>query len=84
VQLAVYKLAEPMKVTAEQSGLKPYWGKPAVRNFREVSGNVSQGPMTICHEAPKGGNIGSHWPKRRRASFLLDGEIRGRIRIKDF
>ncbi len=31
-----YKPAEPAKVAAEVSGLKPYRGKPAVRNFREV------------------------------------------------
>ena len=28
------------KVVVEQSGLKPYWGKPAVRNFRGGGGNV--------------------------------------------
>ena len=28
------------KVTAGATGLKPYWGKPAVRNFREGRGNV--------------------------------------------
>jgi hypothetical protein len=28
------------KVPAEKPALKPYWGKPAVRNFRGDDGNV--------------------------------------------
>jgi hypothetical protein len=28
------------KVPSERLALKPYWGKPAVRNFREGNGNV--------------------------------------------
>jgi hypothetical protein len=32
-----------------KSNLKPYWGEPAVRNFREGGGNVLQGLMAICH-----------------------------------
>jgi N-sulfoglucosamine sulfohydrolase len=32
---------------------------------------VLHGPVAFCHEAPKGGYIGSYWPKRRRAPFLL-------------
>jgi len=36
------------------TGLKPYWGKPAVRNFREGRGDVMHGLMPICHEARKG------------------------------
>ena len=59
-------------MTVDMSGLKPYWGKPAVRNFREVRGDVSHDLAAICHEAQKGGYTGSRWPKRRRASFLLD------------
>ena len=55
-----------------QAGLKPYWGKPAVRNFRGGGGNEVQGLVTFCHAARKGGNIGSHWPKHVRASALLD------------
>jgi hypothetical protein len=51
-----YKPAEPVKVAADGSGLKPYWGKPAVRNFREGGRNVVHGLMPICHEAPKGGH----------------------------
>ena len=30
------------------------------------------GLVTICHEAQKGGYIGSHWPNDVRASALLD------------
>jgi hypothetical protein len=44
---------------------------------------VLHGPVAFCHEAPKGGYIGSYWPKRRRAPFLLgtmgrplDGHLR--------
>ena len=43
-----------------EASLKPYWGKPAVRNFRGGGGNEVQGLMTFCHAARKGGNIGSH------------------------
>ena len=42
--MAAYKVAAGMgqvKVAAEQSSLKPYWGKPVVRNFRGGEGNVS-------------------------------------------
>src|SRR6185437_11707840 len=53
------------------TGLKPYWGKPAVRNFRGGRGNVMHGLMPICHAAPKGGYSGRHWPTHRRASSLL-------------
>jgi len=77
----VYKPAEPVKVTVDMSGLKPYWGKPAVRNFREVRGDVSHDLAAICHEAQKGGYTGSRWPKRRRASFLLDVQP-ARLRIQ--
>jgi hypothetical protein len=45
--------------------LKPYWGKPAVRNFRGGGGKAEQGLMAVCHDARKGGNTGSHWPKHR-------------------
>ena len=43
-----------------QAGLKPYWGKPAVRNFRGGGGNEVQGLVTFCHEARKSGYDGSH------------------------
>src|SRR5881409_936551 len=56
-----------------QAGLKPYWGKPTVRNFRGGRGNEVDGLMTVCHDARKGRYIGSHWPNHVRASALLDG-----------
>ena len=59
------------------ASLKPYWGKPAVRNFRGGGGNEVQGLMTFCHAARKGGDIGSHWPKHVRASALLDVKLKG-------
>jgi len=37
-----------------QAGLKPYWGKPTVRNFRGGGGNEVQGLVTVCHDARKG------------------------------
>ena len=43
-----------------QASLKPYWGKPAVRNFRGGGGNELHGLMAICHEPRKGGYNGSH------------------------
>jgi len=43
-----------------QASLKPYWGKPAVRNFRGGRGNEVEGLMAICHDARKGGYTGSH------------------------
>jgi hypothetical protein len=55
-----------------QAGLKPYWGKPAVRNFRGGRGNEVDGLVTVCHDARKGGYVGSHWPNHVRASALLD------------
>jgi hypothetical protein len=58
-----------------QAGLKPYWGKPTVRNFRGGGGNEVDGLMTVCHDARKGRYIGSHWPNHVRASALLDGLI---------
>ena len=59
-----------------QASLKPYWGKPAVRNFRGGRGNEVDGLMTICHDARKGRYTGSHWPKHIRASALLDDPLR--------
>ena len=59
-----------------QASLKPYWGKPAVRNFRGGRGNDMQGLMTVCHDARKGRYIGSHWPNHVRASALLDVYLR--------
>jgi hypothetical protein len=54
------------------SDLKPYWEKPAVRNFRGGEGNGMDGLAAICHEAQKGGYTGSRWPTHRRAFSLLD------------
>jgi hypothetical protein len=34
------RAASPGKALSDQPALKPYWGKPAVRNFREGNGNV--------------------------------------------
>ena len=42
------------------ASLKPYWGKPAVRNFRGGGRNEVHGLMTFCHAARKGRYIGSH------------------------
>ena len=49
-----------------QAGLKPYWGKPTVRNFRGDGGNEVHGLMTICHDARKGRDAGSYCPKHVR------------------
>ena len=61
-----------VKVAGAGAGLKPYRGKPAVRNFRGGRGNVMHGLAAICHEARKGGYTGSRWSTHRRASPLLD------------
>jgi hypothetical protein len=37
----------------------PYWGKPAVRNFRAGVGDVMHGLVVICHAARKSGHIGN-------------------------
>ena len=34
------RVASHRKALSDQPALKPYWGKPAVRNFREGNGNV--------------------------------------------
>src|SRR6266568_318389 len=75
--VTAYKLAvsRPRRWPWPEAGLKPYWGKPTVRNFRGGGGNEVDGLMTFCHETRKGGYIGSHWPNHVRASALL-GEIR--------
>ena len=69
--MAVYKHLG-VKVAAAQAGLKPYWVKPTVRNFRGGGGNEVHGLVTICHDARKGGYNGSRWPKHVRASTPLD------------
>ena len=39
------------ELIARRLSLKPYWGKPAVRNFREGAGTVDQGwtRNPLCH-----------------------------------
>jgi len=76
--VTAYKPAptRPRRWPLRQAGLKPYWGKPTVRNFRGGRGNEVDGLVTVCHDARKGGYIGSHWPNHVRASALL-GVIRG-------
>ncbi len=39
-QTARREVASHGKALSDQPALKPYWGKPAVRNFREGNGNV--------------------------------------------
>jgi hypothetical protein len=56
-----------------EAGLKPYWGKPTVRNFRGGGGDEVQGLTAVCHDARKGRYIGSRWPKHARASAPLGG-----------
>lgn len=72
--MTAYKRAAvcPRRWPWRQAGLKPYWGKPAVRNFRGGRGNEVDGLMTVCHKAQKGRYVGSHWPNHVRASALLD------------
>src|SRR6266550_8446517 len=73
--VTAYKRARtrPRRWPWRQAGLKPYWGKPTVRNFRGGRGNEVDGLMTVCHDARKGRYTGSHWPTHVRASALLDG-----------
>jgi len=60
--VTAYKRARtrPRRWPWRQAGLKPYWGKPTVRNFRGGRGNEVHGLMTICHTTRKGGYVGSH------------------------
>ncbi len=60
--LAAYKQARmrPRRWPLAEASLKPYWGKPAVRNFRGGRGNDMDGLMTVCHDARKGRYTGSH------------------------
>ena len=47
-------LKRPRRRPWREAGLKPYWGKLTVRNFRGGRGNEVEGLMTICHAARKG------------------------------
>src|SRR5437762_3165867 len=60
--VTAYKRARtvPRRWPLREASLKPYWGKPAVRNFRGGRGNEVNGLMTVCHDARKGRYIGSH------------------------
>ena len=60
--VAAYKSRDTERRSLLTARLKPYWGKPAVRNFRGGRGNEVDGLLTVCHAARKGGYIGSHWP----------------------
>ena len=53
--LAVYG-----KAPSDLPALKPYWGKPAVRNFREDGGNVGiiRSPVRATALPGDGGNVG--------------------------
>ena len=75
--VTAYKRARtrPRRWPWRQASLKPYWGKPAVRNFRGGRGNEVDGLMTICHDAREGRHTGSHWPNHVRASALLDENL---------
>jgi hypothetical protein len=53
-------------------GLKPYWGKPDVRNFRGGAGNVVHGSEAFRHETGNGGH-GEPQPKHARACTPLGG-----------
>jgi len=59
--LAVYG-----KAPSDIPALKPYWGKPAVRNFREDGGNVGIIRSPVRATALPGE------PKMKRWNFLLE------------
>lgn len=54
--VAVYKPAGDgrRRWPRHEAGLKPYWGKPTVRNFRGGGGNEVHGLTALCHDARKG------------------------------
>jgi len=54
--VVAYKQACPRlrRWPLREAGLKPYWGKPTVRNFRGGGGNEVEGLVTVCHEARRG------------------------------
>ncbi len=63
---ALCQTAKAGRAQRESALFKPYWGKPAVRNFRGVDGIVAtwSRPMRV------------YTKRGRRAIFLLDREIR--------
>jgi hypothetical protein len=58
------------KVPSERLALKPYWGKPAVRNFREGDGNTGhhRSPIRVSPPGSQGpvisGVTGTQGPTR--------------------
>ena len=71
---------EPGRPTTELQGawcLKPYWGKPDVRNFREGGWKRDHGSRTEAHGESRGIATG---PYRARASALPDsGSTQGNV-----
>jgi hypothetical protein len=60
------------RLTVRSAILKPYWGKPAVRNFRGANGNGATG-MLHGHEAGNGGHRQArpYAPPRRGSTYHL-------------
>jgi hypothetical protein len=75
-------LAGRAPLTERHPGLKPYWGKPDVRNFREGAGNVTMGaglrPMAKAVDVPPDPTVGASalYPteilKPRRPSLTVE------------
>ncbi len=55
------------RLASNRTGANPPYGM-----IRGGGGNEVDGLMTFCHDARKGGYIGSHWLNHVRASALLD------------
>jgi hypothetical protein len=49
------------KAPPDIPALKPYWGKPAVRNFREDNGNVGIIRSPVRAIVLPGGDLGGPW-----------------------
>jgi hypothetical protein len=59
------------KALSEMPALKPYWGKPAVRNFRGDGGNIGGADMRHCSTRPASGLSAVHtkrWTRSRSGS----------------
>ena len=72
VGIKLKPLAQPGRLSAELRGawnLKPYWGKPAVRNFRGGGWKRDHGSRTEAHDERRGTATG---PYRARASAPPD------------
>ena len=59
------------KAQSDMLALKPYRGKPAIRNFRGVDGNVAHGGIVLPPRNRKGGS-GNPSPTGARAIDLPD------------